>query len=264
MEREQREAGVVLIIGGSGGIGSATAEEFAHAGMRVRVTYYRNEDSAARLREAFPQCEVMRCDVRSEEDVRCVVEWAAASGGIDVVVNALTNPLKLQSFETLPISAFVEDIDVMVLGSIRVLRHVVPRLQTQRSGVIVNVLTTAVAGVPPARMSSYVVAKFALLGLTQSLAVELRHSHVRVVGVSPHFVETALLDAFPRKLLELERARQPDRAFLQPLDIAAAIRAIVGDAERYPSGSNVVIRSVSEVERMRVYASANRDSRVSC
>lgn len=259
MKREQREGGVALIIGGSGGIGSATAEEFARAGMRVRATYYRNEDSAACLREAFPQCEVMQCDVRSEEDVRRAVEWAAASGGIDVFVNALTNPLKLQPFEALPISVFAEDIDVMVLGSIRVLRHVVPHLQAQRSGVIVNMLTTAVADVPPARMSSYVVAKFALLGLTQSLAVELHHSHVRVIGVSPHFVETALLNAFPRKLLEFERARQPDRAFLQPADIAAAVCAIVGDAERYPSGSNVVIRSVSEVERMRVYASANRN-----
>jgi 3-oxoacyl-[acyl-carrier protein] reductase len=242
------EGKIALIIGGTGGIGSAIAKLFCSQGMAVYATYFRNSEKAKQMQEGLKNCTVLQCDISKEEQIRTVVEQIAKNGQkIDIVVNAATSALKLKLFETLTGDEFLEDFNAILLGSINVFRQVVPLMKKNNSGVIINILTSAIVDAPPTRMSSYVTAKTGLAGLSRSLAAELAPYNIRIVGISPSFVETRLISAFPDKMLEIEREKQPDRRLLQPEDIAAVALAVAGSPDKYPNSSNVVVRGRKDV-----------------
>lgn len=234
----------LLVLGGTGGIGSAICAVLARAGMRPYALYAHNEARAAALQRAVPSCVVARCDVRDRQRVQQHIDRLVRDGGtIGGVVNTLTTPLSLQPFDRLNADVLDEDLNVMLCGSANVYRAIIPHLKRVKGGVLVTLLTAAVTQTPPpARMSSYVSAKYGLLGLMRCLAGELGSFGIRVVSISPSFVETELLHAFPKKLLALERAKRPDGAFLSPDDVAAVVCDAIGNAERYPNGSEFVLR----------------------
>lgn len=243
------EGKVALIIGGTGGIGSAAARLFSGQGIRVYATYFRNSEKARQMQEALKNCTFLQCDIRNEEEIRAVVGQIERDGQkIDIVINAATSRLKLKLFESLTREEFSEDLNTILLGSINAFRHIVPLMKKNKSGTIINVLTSAIVDAPPTRMSSYLTAKAGLAGLSRSLAAELAPYNIRVIGISPSFVETGLISAFPDKMLEIEREKQPGRRLLQPEDIAAVALAIVSSPDRYPNGSQVVVRGRKDVQ----------------
>lgn len=239
---------IALVIGGTGGIGSAISKLFSEQGMKVYATYHANIEKAKKMEATLKNCEMVKCDIRKEEDVREVVNHIIKKESkVDVVVNTVTSKLKLKPFENLSMDEFSEDIEVILLGSTNIYRQVVPIMKKNRSGVIINLLTVTIVDTPPTRMSSYVAAKSGLLGLTRSLAVELGSFNIRVVGISPSFVETELINAFPAKLLEIEREKQPDKMFIQPEDIAELALAIVRNDKKYPNGENVILHARKDI-----------------
>lgn len=238
---------IALVIGGTGGIGCAVSKLFSEQGIKVYATYYSNIEKAKKMEATLKECEMLKCDIRKEKDVREAVDHIIKKESkIDVVVNTATSKLKLKSFENLNMDELSEDIQVIVMGSINVCKQVVPLMKKNKSGVIINLLTVTVVDPPPTRMSSYVTAKSGLLGLTRSLSVELNSFNIRVVGISPSLVETELIKAFPAKLIEIEKEKAIDKMLIQPEDIAKVTFAILKDEKQYPNGKNVVLRTRKE------------------
>ena len=238
----------VLIIGGTGGIGSAISDLFVKNGIKVYATHY--GDKEEKTQALLDKCEVMECDIREEGDVKRIISHILDNdSGLDIVINLATTKLKLKPFEQLAHEEFFEDMDVIVMGAVNLYRQVVPIMKKNKSGIIINFLTATVAN-PPARMSSYVTAKSGLLGLTKSLAAELSPFNIKVLGVSPSFVETELIKAFPPKLLEIEREKQPDKKFIQPEDIAKLTLDIVNEPEKHPSGENILLETRQDIEKL--------------
>lgn len=240
---------VALIIGGSGGIGSAVARRFLKAGARVYATYHRHPESAEALRQSDARCGIVRCDIRNEPEVREAVDTIVQTEGrIDVLINCSSPRLKLKLFDALSREDIEDDIQTILMGGIHVLKHTLPVMKKRKSGVVVTLLSAVVSRIPPSRMSSYVSAKFGVMGLIQSLTAELASSNIRFVLLSPSYVETPLLQSFPSKLLEIERAKRPRQQFLQPEDIAQATYDIVRNESKYPSGSHLQLDSREEIE----------------
>lgn len=237
---------VALVVGGSGGIGSAIVDSFLGDGMSVYATYYRQRDDARAMR-AQESCSFIPCDLRKESDIASALDRILEKESrLDVIVNAATPPLKLKLFDQLSWQEFMEDIDVLLLGAVTLIRQAVPHMKRQRSGTIVNILTETI-GKPASRLSSYITAKAGVLGLTRALGVELKPYNISLYGVSPSFVETELLEAFPAKLLEFERQRLPDKRFLTPGDIAELVADILRRPDRYRSGAEIPIRSRHDI-----------------
>lgn len=242
---------VALVIGGTGGIGSAIAKSFSVHDAKVYLTYFKNYEKSLEMKDISDKCEVLHCDITKEENVNDVLKnILQKESRIDVVVNCATGNLKLKPFDHLTMDEFYSDIQVILLGSVNIHKCVVPIMKKNRSGLIINLLTSAIVDSPPPRMSSYVTAKYGILGLTKSLAVELAPFHVKVVGISPTFVETELINAFPAKLLEIESEKQPDQCLLQPEDIAKVAWHIVQENHKYPSGGNITIKSRKDVMKL--------------
>lgn len=236
------EPKVALIIGGSGGIGAAAVKTFSQAGFKVYATALRGQAQG---------CQALRCDTRDPGQVAAVFEAVLAQGGrLDVLLDCSASALKLRPFDALTAEEFREDVDVILLGAANVLRHAVPAMKKAKQGAIILLGTTAALSEAPSRMSSYVAAKCGLLGLARALAAELKAFNVRVVTLSPSYVETNMLKAFPAKLLELEREKLPGKRLLQPEEVASLALAAAQQPEKFKNGRNAVVRDAAELKEM--------------
>lgn len=241
---------VALVIGGTGGIGRAIAEYLADKGMMVYATYRDDTKKTEFLRAPLKNCVLLHCDVTNEMSVCAVVrEIIEKESKIDILINATCSGLKLKTIDHLTIDEFKEDIEVILVGSINVCKNVLQQMKEKKNGVIIHILTTAIDGTSPPRMSSYVAAKSGLSGFLGSLAAEVGSFGIRVVGVSPSFVETKLLNAFPKKLLDMEKEKRPDKMFLQPSDIAGVAFNIIENEATYPNGKNVFLYSREDARK---------------
>lgn len=210
---------VAIVFGGSGGIGKAICRNLVKD-MVVYGTFCRN-------RTQLPGVEFRSCDVSKEDDVKALMEEVYnAHQRIDGVINTVTNPLNTKSFEKLSSDDFMESWKVNGLGGIHIIKSAFAYMKTDR-GVIITLLSKASRGTPPVRMSSYVASKCALQGFINCVRVENRNNNLKLLTVSPSFVETDLISAFPSKLLEIEREKMPEGAFIQPDDLGALVAKMI-------------------------------------
>jgi 3-oxoacyl-[acyl-carrier protein] reductase len=111
----------------------------------------------------------------------------------------------------------------------------------QKSGNILNILTENVVGKPQSGVSDYVCAKYALLGLTKTLAVEYAGKNIRVNAISPGMVETKMLKNLPPKAIEITKETTPLGKLTTPNDIANAVLFLISDRAANITGVNLVI-----------------------
>ena len=195
MQTFDLEHRVVLITGGSGGIGRACAVEFHHAGCRVAVvarTAGKLEELRATLGE--DRVEAVCADVTDpNQRSRAVAAVRARFGAIDVLVNnagwAGYGPLA-----SLPYEYGRRMLATNFEAPLALIQSVLPDMLARRSGQIVNI-SSVVAIQPMPRMAVYSATKAALTALSTSLRLELRGSGVDCILVSPGSTKTGFFDA---------------------------------------------------------------------
>lgn len=183
---------VVLVTGGSAGLGRAAAHGLVAEGAKV-VLCARNEgplsEAAAALRSAGGEVEAVPADVRQPADLERLVGTALGRfGRIDGVVNnagaSMAKPLADSTDEE-----WVDDLAVKVLAAVRLTRLALPSLQAS-GGSVVNVLAVS-AKAPVAASSPSSVSRAAGLGLTKTLSKELASAGVRVNAILVGFIRSA-------------------------------------------------------------------------
>jgi NAD(P)-dependent dehydrogenase (short-subunit alcohol dehydrogenase family) len=190
---------VVLITGALTGIGRATAVAFARKGAKVVVSG-RHDDKgqalATELRALGTEAEFVRADVQKEDDVRTLVDKTIAKfGRLDVAVNNAGFEGQLGAIQDATVENFKAVHETNVIGVFLSMKHELRAMIGQSSGSIVNITSTyghkAAAGA-----TAYVSSKFAVEGLTKSVALEQGNSGIRVNAVAPGPTDTAMLDRF--------------------------------------------------------------------
>jgi len=183
---------VAVVTGSSSGIGFETSLLLAKNGFFTYATM-RNLDKSnkiidLKLKEKLP-LEVLELDVTDDKSVKEAIEMIAnEQGTVNVLVNnagyALVGPL-----EELSIQEFKEQFETNVFGAIRVTQAVLPIMRKQRHGTIVNISSIAGRiGFP--LTSAYVSSKFALEGLSESMAYELDQFGTKVILIEPGVIKT--------------------------------------------------------------------------
>src|SRR5438132_7181825 len=177
---------VVVVTGVSSGIGRAAAKKFAQRGCRVFGTVRSIAKTQSR-----PGVELVEMDVRDEASVRrAVAAILGQAKRIDVLVNNAGTAL-LGAVEETSVKEAAELFDTNVLGTLRVIKEVLPSMRAQHSGRIVNV-SSVLGFLPAPYMGAYAASKHALEGLSESLDHEVRQFGVRAVLVEPSFTRTSL------------------------------------------------------------------------
>ena len=241
---------VAIITGGSRGIGYATAEAFVREGATVILTassIANAQKAADKLKEAYPQATVegISPDLSSLESVReAFAAVAQRYGRIDILVN------NAGVSESTPLTGYSEELfdkvmDLNVKGVFNTTRAVVEQMSAQGSGVILNTSSMVSIYGQPSGMA-YPTSKFAVNGMTVSLARELGPKGIRVNAVAPGITESDMMKAVPKEVIEPMIRQIPLRRLGQPEDIANAFVFLASLEASYITG---VILSVDGMAR---------------
>ena len=241
---------VAVITGGSRGIGYATADKFLKEGAAVIITASTQasaDRAAARLQEKYPQATVAGISpelaslASVQEAFRSVVE---TYGHIDILVNN-AGISESTPFPEYTESLFDKVMDLNVKGVFNATRAVVEHMAERGRGVILSTSSmVSISGQPSG--VAYPASKFAVNGLTVSLARELGPKGIRVNAVAPGITETDMMKAVPREVIDPLIARIPLGRLAQPEDIANAFVFLASDEAAYITG---VVLSVDGMAR---------------
>ncbi|WP_186578744.1 3-ketoacyl-ACP reductase [Aquibacillus kalidii] len=201
-----------LITGAGKGIGRAIAIELAKEGVNLALLA-RSEDTLRAVEKEVQaygvKTAIATADVASNNAVvEAVDSLSKALGSIDILINN-AGIAKFGGFLDLDIEEWEKIIQVNLLGSYYVTRAVLPGMIEHQSGDIINISSTAGQKGAPVT-SAYSASKFGLLGLTESLAMEVRKHNIRVTALTPSTVatdlavENKLTDGNPEKVMQPE------------------------------------------------------------
>jgi NAD(P)-dependent dehydrogenase (short-subunit alcohol dehydrogenase family) len=198
----------VAIITGSGrGIGRAIALGYAGEGARVLISARTAEEVqrvAEEIREQGGEVRTMMADVALVEDVQRLVEAAKETWGrVDVLVNNAGVSGPTGSIEDIALEGFDQTLAINARGPFMCCQAAIPIMLAQGGGNIINVSSGAGQRKPRARVRSiaYQVSKFALEGLTNALAVQLREQGINVNALQPGRIATRINRASPTEWL---------------------------------------------------------------
>ncbi len=259
MSEPQPLAHKVAIVTGAGrGTGAVVAEYLARDGAHV-VLVGRDERAltahARHLDEAYPRREslAVACDVTDEAAVRAMTGQAAARfGGLDILVNTagVTGPIETPA-QDYGAAEFRRVLEVNVVGTFLPCKYAIPHLIARGGGRIVNVAgTSGLRGYP--KRVGYSSSKWAVRGLTRTLALELGPHDITVNDVCPNVTTGARMDR-----IVAEKARKVGKApeevytdfagqtalgrFVEESDVGEAVRFLVSPGARNITGHDIPV-----------------------
>jgi len=242
-----------LVIGGTSGIGRATALEFAQAGANVVIAGLGTEEGLAveaeihRMRKGSAL--FVETDVRSEMEMATLMDRSIELfGRIHFAVNNAGTEGKFGPVQDQTSDDFDRVIGINLRGVWLGLKYQIPHMLAKGGGAIVNTASNAgIVGIK--NIALYTASKHAIVGLTKATALELARSGIRVNAVAPGPVETGLLHRMVDGKVDVKiiAENNPMGRISMPAEIAAAIVWLCSDAASYITGHTLVADGGSTV-----------------
>jgi len=237
---------VAIVTGASRGIGKATAEVFARDGATT-IICGRKQDTldqvADELNGLAGKIVPIACHVGKMEELQRLVDTTTREfGRIDILVNnAATNIAQGPAIE-MDDGQFDKMVEVNLKSTYRLMRLVAPGMCQRGAGSIINI--ASIAGLRPQYHGLlYSMTKAALIMMTQSYALELGPSGVRVNAIAPGLVQTVLSEYYWKDESKLQQlmSHQPIRHLGQPPEIAEVALLLASDSSSYLTGQTIVV-----------------------
>ena len=200
-----------VITGGGSGVGQAIALKLSQQGWRVAIIGRREkalQETIALAGIHAAQIAHHVCDVGDSAAVaamgkRVLVEF----GEVDLLVNAAGTNAPRRSLEVLSLEDYHAMIATNLHGAYFCVQAFLPQMHARKSGTIINIISDAGKQASPKAGPAYVMSKFGLAGLTQSINAEERANGIRACGIFPGDIDTPLLDKRPQSPDAAARAK---------------------------------------------------------
>lgn len=235
---------IVIITGGTRGIGYATCQEFLKEGATVILCGSRKETvdkavASLKAENSAWQVEGIYPNLKSYDSVKAEFDRVAARyGRIDILINN-AGVSASEPFTSYTEEMFDSVMDLNLKGVFNCSRAVVDGMKAQGGGVILNT-SSMVSKYGQSSGVAYPTSKFAVNGFTVSLARELGPFGIRVNAVAPGITDTDMLKAVPKQYVDPLIKSIPLRRVAQPIDIANAFVFLASEKASYITG--VVLR----------------------
>ena len=248
---------VVLITGGTGGIGSAIVRGFLGEGARVAFS----STSQAKIDALIPtlgaadgQVAGFVADMNKEADIKAFVDSAVAKfGTVDIVVPNAGYEGKAHPVQDMTLELFEETYMLNVFSVMLMMKYAAPTLIEKKSGAIV-VVASAAAYEPTAGNSAYVSSKYAVAGLTKCVALELGPVGVNVNYVCPGPVDTPMMVriekdffgdsmTYEQAMEKLAGAYAMDKRYAKPEEVANAVLYLASEVSAHTAGMGMHVDS---------------------
>ena len=242
-KREKPARKTVLVIGGTGGIGSATCLQLATDNFDVVIHYNKNKTKAEQLKKIIvnngQRAGVVTGSIFDQSDIDEIKDQSQRIiGEISVVVNCATIPIPTTKFSDLDWSNMQDHYDANIKSSFNILKVFSKDWESNKFGKYIG-LTTLYTEKPKSELLGYITAKTALNGFVKALAFELAPKGIRLNLVSPGMVDTPLIADVPEKTRLLSAAQTPLRSLATPEDIANTIAFLACDKSNYLTGETI-------------------------
>src|SRR5438876_2598118 len=238
------EGKVVLVTGGTSGIGKATAIQFARAGAKVVLSGRREKEGKEIVRQIEKlggEAAFVRGDIGKDDDVKKMVDFTIDKfGGLDIAFNNAGVEWKAPLDQATE-AEYRRVFDTNVWGVLNSMRHEIPVMLKNGGGAIVN--NSSIAGhVGLGQVSVYIASKHAVEGLTKSVALEFAKQNIRINAVAPGVIATDMLDRFA------DGASRDQITSMIPVgrmgvseEIAAAVLYLCSDNAKFTTGTSLVV-----------------------
>lgn len=235
---------IVLITGGSRGIGAATAIKLANEGYFVVINYVNGKADAEKLAGEINADEkrsiAIQADVSNWSDVDSLFTQVESQIGPILYLVHCAAPIPIpQLFEELTWDTFQSNIDVQLKGAFNCAKRAIPKMLESSNGSIVHLGSIFTDGTPPVQQSAYITAKAALNSLTHSLAVEYGPKGIRFNSVNPGMTKTQMISNIPDKVKMLTKMNTPLRNLAEPEDIANSIAFLLSPQAAHITGETL-------------------------
>lgn len=241
---------VAVVTGGGSGIGEAIARAFVGAGAKV-VIFERNKEAgesvAASLAASGGVAMCVECDISDESSVKSAAQTVLDDNGgyIDIIVNN-AGVGHVGTVSTTSGADLDRMYNVNVRGMMYVTQAFLPAMLERKKGVIVNM--ASIGGIVAVRdRFAYTVSKFAVVGLTKSIALDFADAGIRCNCICPGRVETPFVQARIAEYADPVQAReemastQALKRMGEPAEIAAAALYLASDEAAFVTGSSLII-----------------------
>lgn len=245
---------VAVVTGAAKGLGAAITRSLASQGAQLTLCG-RDLDALQRHAEELEGAQTLAvgCSVLDEDSVRdLVAQTVERFGGIDILVNTAGGIGPIETpVEEYPLKGFTEVLDLNVIGTFLPCKAVVPEMVKRGGGRIVNIAgTSGLHGY--ARRIGYSASKWAVRGLTRTLALELGRYNITANTVCPNVTHGARMDKIMqgkaerlgKSVDEVYRDFTAETAlgrFIDDVDIAAAVDYLVNESGRNVTGQDIVV-----------------------
>jgi NAD(P)-dependent dehydrogenase (short-subunit alcohol dehydrogenase family) len=232
---------VVLITGGSRGIGRATALRLAREGAHIAFSYASRasdaQETAAAIRALGRRAVCRSCNVSDPDDMKRFVDEARQLGPIDYLVHsaAISN---LQDHSTLTLDVWRETIEVNLTGTYVAVFAVKDDMIQRRFGRIVTL--SSIAALRPRKMQiHYASAKAGVIAFTRCCAEAFAPYNVRINCVAPGLIDTEMARVLPPEMAKVVVDQTPLGRLGKPDEIAAVIRFLLSEESSFLTGDTV-------------------------
>lgn len=235
---------LVIVSGGSRGIGRAIVEQLANQGARVVFTYQRQHETAQALvkmlRDQGLVCHARQCDINAPDESRAMVEAIEEEFG---EIYALVNNAGItqdKSFPSMSETDWLSVVSTNLNGTALLTQAVLKKMMFRKEGRIV--MMSSVGGLRASiGQSNYSATKAALIGLTRTLSQEMARFNILINAVAPGYIATEMVSSMP----ESSRAAIPKQVPLRRMgavaEVAAPVLFLLSDSASYITGHCMVV-----------------------
>lgn len=229
---------VVVVTGGSRGIGAEIVKFLAKLDYKVVLNYNKSESYAQDVKKELNNVEIFKADVSKKEEANALIDFAIKKyGKIDVLINN-AGIAQTKLFTEITDEDWKDIIDTNLNSAFYCSREAVKNMIHNKSGLIINI--SSIWGITGASCEvAYSTSKAAINGFTKALAKELGPSNIRVNAIAPGIINTAMNSYLSEDELKNIKEEIPLEKIGDPVDIAKCVKWLIED--NYTTGQIISI-----------------------
>lgn len=229
---------VVVVTGGSRGIGAEIVKFLAKIGYKVVLNYNKSESYAQDVKKELNNVEIFKADVSKKEEAKALIDFAIKKyGKIDVLINN-AGIAQTKLFTEITDEDWKNIIDTNLNSAFYCSREAVKNMIHNKSGLIINI--SSIWGITGASCEvAYSTSKAAINGFTKALAKELGPSNIRVNAIAPGIINTEMNSYLSKDELKNIKEEIPLEKIGDPVDIAKCVKWLIED--NYTTGQIISI-----------------------
>ena len=229
---------VVVVTGGSRGIGAEIVKFLAKLDYKVVLNYNKSESYAQDVKKELNDVEIFKADVSKKEEANALIDFAIKKyGKIDVLINN-AGIAQTKLFTEITDEDWKNIIDTNLNSAFYCSREAVKNMIHNKSGLIINI--SSIWGITGASCEvAYSTSKAAINGFTKALAKELGPSNIRVNAIAPGIINTAMNSYLSEDELKNIKEEIPLEKIGNPVDIAKCVKCLIED--NYTTGQIISI-----------------------